>query len=126
MFCGFTGQVNRCFRSEGFNVPIQLSRERHVDLKRRHGPGARRRDSEFVPVGEVVGLLNGDGVDHKGTGPVFHPARVDPTAELDWRSSNQGTAPVNPRRTSSLGSTSSSGDQSSSLSVIIIIVTIFI
>jgi hypothetical protein len=49
-------------------VPISCPVERHVDLKRRRGPGARRRDSEFVPVGEVVGFLNGDGVDHRAHG----------------------------------------------------------
>src|SRR5438552_2746229 len=40
----------------------QLSRRRHVDLKRRGGTGARRRDPERMLVGDIDGLLTSDSV----------------------------------------------------------------
>src|SRR3989454_4035812 len=51
----------------------QLSCRRHVGLKRRGRTGARRRDPELMSVGEVVGLLYGDGVRRWGHGEAGGP-----------------------------------------------------
>src|SRR5438552_11778079 len=54
----------------------QLSGRRHVDLKRRGRTGARRRYPELMPVGEVVGLLNGDRVCRRGHGEPGGPCNA--------------------------------------------------